>query len=314
METGLTNGLVFDIQGYSVHDGSGCRTLVFLSGCPLRCAWCSNPEGQLLRPRLMYRERKCTHTHYRCVQACPHNAIRTTNTNPPLQFDRSLCDRCDGMECVNACLSEALRIAGCTYTVNELMRILVRDQGFWGSQGGVTFAGGEPLFQAEFLLALLAKCRSNYMHTTVETCAHASTSVFREILNWTDALFIDIKHMDSAAHRAGTAAGNELILHNIEEVASIGWDGRLIIRVPIVPGFNDTVENLQATAAFMAGLKLKEVNLLPFHRLGHSKYEQLGLDYEYAQVPTPSTEALKSYQRIFEAAGLQCYVGHEARL
>jgi len=314
VETGLTKGLIFDIQGYSVHDGSGCRTLVFLSGCPLRCAWCSNPEGQLLRPRLMYRERKCTHTHYRCLAACPHNAIRLTDTNPPLQFDRSTCDRCDHMECVSACLSEALRIASRTYTVDELMRILVRDQGFWGSQGGVTFAGGEPLFQAEFLLALLAKCRSNYMHTTVETCAHASTSVFREVLNWTDALFIDIKHMDSSAHRAGTGAGNELILQNIEEVASTGWDGRLIIRVPIVPGFNDTVENLQATAAFMAGLELKEVNLLPFHRLGHSKYEQLGLDYEYAQVPTPSAEALKSYQRIFEAAGLQCYVGHEARL
>lgn len=314
METGPTNGLIFDIQGYSVHDGSGCRTLVFLSGCPLRCAWCSNPEGQLLRPRLMYREKKCAHTHYRCLEACPRNAIRPTNATPPLQFDRSTCDRCDHMECVSACLSEALRIASRTYTVDELMRILVRDQGFWGSQGGVTFAGGEPLFQAEFLLALLAKCRSNYMHTTVETCAHASTSVFREVLNWTDALFIDIKHMDSAAHRAGTGAGNELILQNIEEVASTGWDGRLIIRVPIVPGFNDTVENLQATAAFMAGLELKEVNLLPFHRLGHSKYEQLGLDYEYAQVPTPSTEVLKSYQRIFEAAGLQCYVGHEARL
>jgi pyruvate formate lyase activating enzyme len=313
VETGLTKGLVFDIQGYSVHDGSGCRTLVFLSGCPLHCAWCSNPEGQLLRPRLMYRERKCNHTHYRCVEACPHNAICPTDSIPPLQFDRSLCDRCDSMECVNACLSEALRIAGRTYSVDELMRILVRDQGFWGSQGGVTFAGGEPLFQADFLLAVLAKCRSNYMHTTVETSAHTSTSVFREILNWTDAMFIDIKHMDSAAHRAGTGAGNELILQNIEEAASTGWDGRLIIRVPVVPGFNDTVENLRATAAFMARLELKEVNLLPFHPLGHSKYEQLGLDYEYAQVPTPSREVLWSYQRIFETAGLQCYVGHETR-
>jgi pyruvate formate lyase activating enzyme len=305
-------GLIFDIQGYSVHDGSGCRTLVFLSGCPLRCSWCANPEGQLPRPRVMYRERKCIHTHYRCVRACPNSAVRIEDgASPPLQFDRSICDRCDSMDCVKACLSEALRIAGRTYTVDELMRILVRDQGFWGSQGGVTFGGGEPLFQAEFLLAVLAICRSNYMHTAVETSAQTNTSVLMEVLKRTDVMFIDIKHMDSAAHRSKTGAGNELILQNIEAVASAGWDGRLIIRVPIVPGYNDTVENLRATAAFMARLKLKEVNLLPFHRLGHSKYEQLGLNYEYAQVPTPSRELLWSYHRIFETVGLQCYVGSE---
>jgi pyruvate formate lyase activating enzyme len=305
-------GLIFDIQGYSVHDGSGCRTLVFLSGCPLRCTWCSNPEGQLLRPRVMYRERKCVHTHHRCVSACPNSAIRIEDgKSPPLRFDRSICDRCDSMDCVKACLSEALQIAGRTYTVDELVRILVRDQGFWGSQGGVTFSGGEPLFQAEFLLAVLAKCRSNYMHTTVETSAHINADVLTEILKWTDWMFIDIKHMDSAAHRTETGAGNELILQNIEVAASTAWDGRLIIRVPIVPGYNDTVENLRATAAFMLKLNLKEINLLPFHRLGHSKYEQLGLDYEYAHVPRPSREALWSHQRIFETAGLQCYIGSE---
>jgi pyruvate formate lyase activating enzyme len=215
------------------------------------------------------------------------------------------------MDCVEACLSKALQTAGRAYTVDELMRILIRDQGFWGSQGGVTFGGGEPLFQAEFLLAVLAKCRANYMHTTVETSAHANTDVFIEVLRLTDAMFIDLKHMDSTTHCSETGAGNELILQNIEAAASTGWDGRLIIRVPIVPGYNDTVENLQASAAFMARLKLKEINLLPLHRLGHSKYEQLGLNYEYAQVPTPSKEIMRSHQHIFETAGLQCYVGPE---
>jgi pyruvate formate lyase activating enzyme len=132
-----------------------------------------------------------------------------------------------------------------------------------------------------------------------------------EVLKRTDWMFIDIKHMDPAAHRAGTGAGNELILRNVEAVASAGWDGRLIIRVPIVPGYNDTVENLQATGAFMVKLNLKEVNLLPFHRLGHSKYEQLGLNDKHAQVESPSREVMRSHQRIFEAAGLQCYVGSE---
>jgi pyruvate formate lyase activating enzyme len=148
----------------------------------------------------------------------------------------------------------------------------------------------------------------------VETSAHTNTDVLMEILKWTDAMFIDIKHMDSAAHRSGTGVGNELILQNIEAAASAKWDGRLIIRVPIVPGYNDTVENLQATGAFMARLGLKEINLLPLHRLGHSKYEQLGMNYEYAQVPTPSREVLRSYQPIFETAGLQCYVGSEIPL
>jgi pyruvate formate lyase activating enzyme len=305
-------GLIFDIQGYSVHDGSGCRTLVFLSGCPLRCAWCANPEGQLLRPRLMYHKNKCHRTHYRCVKACPRHAIRINEgASPPLEFDRSVCDHCDSMDCVKACLSEALQVACRTYSVEELMRILIRDQGFWGSQGGVTFGGGEPLFQAEFLLAVLAQCRSSYMHSTVETSAHASANVFSEVLKWTDAMFIDIKHMNTAAHRSGTGVGNELILQNIETAASTGWKGRLVIRVPILTGYNDTAENLRATAAFIASLKLKEVNLLPFHRLGESKYEHLGLEYEFAQVPTPSKAAMRSCQRFFETAGLQCYIGSE---
>jgi pyruvate formate lyase activating enzyme len=254
MDSGLT-GLIFDIQGYSVHDGSGCRTLVFLSGCPLRCTWCSNPEGQLLRPRVMYRQRKCVHTHYRCVGACPNDAIRIEEgQDPPLRFERFLCDRCDSMDCVQACLSQALQISGRAYTVSELMRILTRDQGYWGSQGGVTFSGGEPLRQAEFLLSVLGKCRSNYIHTAVETSAHADTNLVTEVLKRTDWMFIDIKHMDSAAHRAETGRGNELILKNIEAVASAGWDGRLIIRVPIVPGYNDTVENLHATIRNMSNL------------------------------------------------------------
>jgi pyruvate formate lyase activating enzyme len=215
------------------------------------------------------------------------------------------------MDCAKACLNQAIQIAGSTYTVDDLMRILIRDQGFWGSQGGVTFSGGEPLFQSEFLLAVLEKCRSGYMHTTVETSAHTDTDVLMKTLKWTDWMFIDIKHMDSAAHRAATGADNELILRNIEMAASAAWDGRLIIRVPIVPGYNDTVENLRATAVFMTRLNLKEAHLLPFHQLGNSKYEQLDLEYEYKDVPSPSRDALSSHQEIFETAGLQCYVGSD---
>jgi pyruvate formate lyase activating enzyme len=222
------------------------------------------------------------------------------------------------MDCVRACLHEALKVAGRVYTVDELMRILTRDMNFWGDQGGVTFSGGEPLLQAEFLLALLRRCRASYIHTAVETCAHVETDLLLEILQWTDWLFIDLKHIDPAAHRAGTGVGNELILRNIAAVAAAGWDGRLVIRVPVVPGFNDSAENLRATAEFVAGLHpskedvpLLEVNLLPFHRLGQSKYEQLGIEYPYAQVAPPAREEMLAGRRIFEDAGLQCYVDFE---
>ena len=302
-------GLIFDIQGHSVHDGPGCRTLVFLSGCPLRCAWCANPEGQLLRPRVMFRERQCVPTCQRCVSACPHGAIQ--RDPPGLRFDRSRCDRCDTLDCAAACRHEALKVAGRAYTVDQLMRVLCRDQGFWGSEGGVTFSGGEPLAQPEFLLAALQGCRTSYMHTAVETCAHVAPDLLREVLRWTDWLFVDLKHMDSAAHLAGTGVSNELILRNIALVAAAGWPGRLIVRVPVVPGYNDTAVNLQATAAFVAQLGLGEVNLLPFHRLGAAKYEQLGLAYPYAYVAAFPRETLQAQQRIFAAAGLRCYVGAE---
>lgn len=305
-------GLIFDIQGFSVHDGSGCRTVVFMCGCPLRCTWCSNPEGMLPRPRLMYRERKCVHTHYRCVKACPHGAVSVENGgNPALRFKRSICDSCDSRDCVAACLNDALHIAGRSHTVDDLMRILVRDQGFWGSQGGVTFSGGEPMSQPEFLLAVLTECRSKYIHTTLETCAHADTDLLLEISQQTDWMFIDIKHLDSDTHRSETGVGNELILKNIETMAYADWGGRLVIRVPIVPGFNDTQENLRATAALIAELKLKEVNLLPFHRLGESKYEQLGLEYKHAHLASPFETEIHRHRHIFESAGLRCYVGSD---
>jgi glycyl-radical enzyme activating protein len=306
-------GLIFDIQGYSVHDGPGCRTLVFLSGCPLRCAWCSNPEGQLARPRLMVHKERCAHRHYRCATACEQAAVSIGDgAGPHPWFDRSICQRCETMSCVAACLDRALKIAGRRYSVAELMAVLTRDQGFWGSGGGVTFSGGEPLSQPAFLQAALQQCQASYIHTAIETSAHVESDLLLAILPWTDWLLVDIKHMDPTAHRSETGAGNEQILNNIRALASARWEGRLIVRVPIVPGYNDTTENLHATAGFVAGLGLKEVNLLPFHRLATSKYEQLGLGYgRYAHLAPPSREALHSQQQIFRGAGLACYAGSQ---
>ncbi len=275
------------------------------------CSWCSNPEGQLLRPRVMYREKKCLPTHHRCIDMCPNNAIHLKDGSPYLRFDRSICDRCESFDCVGACFKQALSIAGRYYAVDELMRILKRDQGFWGGEGGVTFSGGEPLLQEEFILEVLKKCRANYMHTAVETSAYVETDFLMEILERTDWLFIDLKHMDSAVHREETGVGNELILKNLEAVAIARGEKRLVIRVPIIPGFNDDAENLQATAEFVRALNLNEVNILPFHRLGRSKYEQLGLEYKFAHQAAPSKETMLATKHIFESVGLQCYIDFE---
>jgi pyruvate formate lyase activating enzyme len=305
----LESGLIFDIQGYSVHDGPGCRTLVFLSGCPLRCAWCANPEGQLLHPRVLYHRQKCVHTKYTCVTDCPHAAItiQPNDSAHPLSFDHALCEHCDTLSCVNGCLNGALTRSGRSLRVDELLRILTRDQGYWGEQGGVTFTGGEPLVQSEFLIAALKACRSQYIHTAVETCAHVKTETLLEVMQWTDWLFIDLKHMDTHFHQAQTGSGNELILENIRAAAAIGWQGRLILRMPFIPGYNDSPQHLHEMAAFIKEIGLNEINLLSFHRMGASKYEQLGLEYPYAACAAPSQEALLAAQRFFEAAGLECY-------
>lgn len=308
----MEKGLIFDIQGYSVHDGPGCRTLVFLSGCPLRCSWCSNPEGYSSRPRMMFRETKCVPNNYRCAAACPNAAVKVDpGKKLPPEFDRTVCARCETLDCVRACLKEALKIAGRTFTVEALMKILQRDQGYWGEGGGVTFTGGEPLQQPEFLLAVLKACRSHYIHTAVETSAYAKTETLLEVQKLIDWMFIDIKHMDAAAHERETGVSNELILKNIEAAAAALWNGRLVIRVPVIPGFNDGEENLAATVGFMKKNRLEEVNLLPFHRLGSSKYGQLGLEYAYAGREAPSGEAMAKAAGFFEAAGLRCSFGSQ---
>ncbi len=302
-------GLIFDIQAHSVHDGPGCRTTVFLSGCPLRCTWCANPEGLLPRTQLMVRASRCRSDGHPCVRACPHSAIRIDPADPiPPRFDRAVCARCEERPCVSACPSGALEVSGRWTTVSDLMRTLERDRNYWGPEGGVTFSGGEPLSQPEFLLAALDACREAYIHTAVETSAHAESKLVRDVARRADWLFVDLKHMDSAAHRGGTGVGNEQILANLEALAHSRREARLVVRIPVVPGFNDSPENLIAMVGLLVTLGLAEVNLLPFHRMAESKYTQLGLEYARAQTKPPTSAEMAVHQKLFSDAGLHCYV------
>lgn len=304
--------LVFDIQAHSIHDGPGCRTTVFLSGCPLHCSWCANPEGLIPRRRLMVHESRCRPDGAPCVEACPRGAIRIDPARPlPPRFDREFCASCDRFDCVPACLNGALEVSGRRLSLSELLRILERDRDYWGPRGGVTFSGGEPLNQPEFLLSALDACRANYIHAVIETSAHADSQLVSEVAGRSDWMFVDLKHMDSARHRAETGVGNERILANLEALARSPRTARVVVRIPIVPGFNDSRANLQDSARFLARLGLTEVNLLPFHRMAESKYVQLGSLYAHASTRPPTAEGMEVHRQVFVRAGLDCHIGAE---
>lgn len=308
-------GLIFDIQSYSVHDGPGCRTLVFLSGCPLRCEWCANPEGMEFRERAMFRATKCVHESQgcvRCIEACPHGAVSSASVEERmLDIDIEKCKKCRTLECTEACLNEGFVKSGKWYSEKELMRVFNRDRDFWGRDGGVTFSGGEPLLQKDFVSAMLKRCRESYIHTALETTAHVDQKVLLEIMEYVDFAFIDLKHMDPIKHQEKTGVRNDLILENIAALARSSWPGRLVIRIPIIEGYNDSDENALASAEFLSRLGLKEVNILPFHRLGESKWRQLGMDYPYQEQEPPGDEVLSRVQSIFLDRDILCYVGND---
>jgi pyruvate formate lyase activating enzyme len=303
-------GLIFDIQQFAVHDGPGCRTMVFMKGCPLACAWCANPEGRRERPEIMYSRRACVHDTYECVTACPWGAITVPKQGDFVQIARDNCIVCNQYSCVEACPNEAIRIVGRYITVQELMIDISRDRAYWGSGGGLTITGGEPLIQPGFVTEVLKRSFESGINTLLETCAFVPWSTLQRTLDYLDWVMVDIKHMNPARHREATGTDNRLILDNIERTAKA--DGpRLFVRVPVIPGFNDSESNMSETAEFLRRIESEEVNLLPFHRLAISKYEQIGLEYEYKDVIPPKIEQMQRFKEIFERQGIRCYLGDD---
>lgn len=308
-------GLVFDIQSYSVHDGPRCRTTIFLAGCFLKCLWCSNPESWDLKEKVMFARSKCQQKNgcARCIKACEKQGV-IVNEEGEIQLDWRKCKQCTVFKCAEACYSEALKICGSRYTAGELMRIINRDRDFWGQGGGVTFSGGEPFYQKDFLASMLQKCKEAYIHTAIETTAYVNSEDFLRTMSFVDFAFIDIKHMDSTHHNEQTGVGNELILSNIAALVKSGWPGRLILRMPVIEGFNDDRKNIETTANFMDELGLYEINILPFHRLGDSKWEQLGQKYAYKEYRATQQEKTEEIQAIFLNRKIACYIGSELDL
>ena len=302
-------GLIFDIQAHSVHDGPGTRTTVFLNGCPLACQWCCNPEGLFRKPVVMHRDQRCTHCG-KCMEACPAGAI-SLGADGQVKFDRSLCADCTTHECVTFCYHEGNVMSGKPYTVDQLVAILQRDRAYWGSRGGVTFSGGEPLLQRDFILPVLRRCRELRISACIETTACMDSDYFMEAAALLDWIFIDIKHMDPEAHKAKTGVDNALILKNIKLLSQSDLDCFVVIRIPVIPGFNDSEANIRATARFVKACGLEVINLLPFHRLSESKWRQVGREYAYKDMAGMNKEDLEPHAQWVRDEGLTCYTGWE---
>ncbi len=300
-------GIVFNIVHGSFVDGFGIRTTVFLKGCPLRCKWCCNPEGQKYEPELKYTASHCNGCG-ECVSACPAGAIRMTETDAgnKIEIDRSLCTNC--MKCVEACYMDALDSFGKPYTVDELYDVVRRDMSYYRSSGGgVTVGGGEATVQADFALAFIRKCKENFIHVAVDTCGYTVSDKAFEVLSEADLLLYDIKGMDPAVHEKNTGKSNELILENLRRLDEKGIPA--IIRLPLIPGYNDYDETIRATAEFLAGLKhIVRVDLMNYHEYGRVKYEQLGMPYPVEAKPLPQ-ERLDEISAIFAERGIKTQVG-----
>ncbi|MCK9202969.1 MAG: glycyl-radical enzyme activating protein [Bacteroidales bacterium] len=312
----IEGGFIFDIQGFSVHDGPGCRTLIFFKGCSLHCAWCSNPEGISPRPEILYHSSRCIHDGL-CIQACPYGAIAIQddkNNDLPegknLNFDRSVCARCHTFQCVSACCTGAINTGGYAITIDELYHTITRDRQYWGSRGGITLTGGEPFFQPGFAYALLQRCYGAYIHTAAETCGNIPWNNIAPSLPFLDWLFFDLKHMDPDRHFHLTRSDNHQILSNATRLAG-EFKGRLIFRMPVIPGFNEETDNIGAMIRFIHSTGRDEINLLPAHHLGREKYNLLGKGYFTDNYDPPLPEKMESLKHRFEAAGIHCYISSD---
>jgi pyruvate formate lyase activating enzyme len=300
----MPTGIVFDIKRFSIHDGPGIRTTVFLKGCPLRCAWCHNPESQRPEPQVMLRPSRCI-VCGECVAHCPEDAIQWNGQGPVT--DRSLCIACG--TCTPYCASEARELIGEEKSATEVLELIKRDLAFFDeSGGGVTFSGGEPLNQAPFLLALLQGCQALEIHTAVDTCGATSWEALDRIRPFVDLFLYDIKLLDDGRHRQVTGSSNHMILDNLRRLAAAG--AHIQLRMAIIPGVNDDEVNLRQTAEFAAGLLgIRGISLLPFHNTAREKYANLGLTYALAGVHSPDEARMSEIGRLMAGYGLDVSLG-----
>jgi len=293
----VDQGIIFDIQRYSLHDGAGIRTIIFFKGCPLKCEWCSNPESQDITPQLVYNYNKCNGCG-RCTFVCPYalgKDFKSLN-------DCKLCGKC-----AHACPTGALEIIGRKVSIQEVLDEVEKDRGFYDiSGGGVTLSGGEPLMQWEFAANLVNELKKRYFRVAIETTGYAPWKHVEAVVSGCDEILYDVKHMDSEIHKKYTGVPNELILENAKKIADMKLN--IIIRIPLLGGINDDDKNISDVIKFASDLNIEQIHLLPYHRLGEPKYKKLGRKYVCTAV-IPSEEKIEEIKSKLESKGFIVKVG-----
>ena len=297
----VPTGMVFDIQRYSVHDGPGIRTTVFLKGCNLRCFWCHNPESWRTGADLLFYPVKCIGCG-KCLAVCPLGCHSVAGGGER-RIDRAKCTRCGA--CAKRCYAGALTLSGRERTVEDVMKSVRADAAFYkNSGGGMTISGGEPLLQPEFTLALLRAAKGEGIHTALDTAGHVDFALFQRALPHTDLLLFDCKCMDDTIHKDVTGVGNGRILENLRRLGQ--GSTPVWVRVPVVPGVNDTEQNMLALRAFLSGLPaVKRLDLLTYHNLGAGKHGNLGGEYAYKELKAPPKERLEELAGCFAGAAYE---------
>jgi pyruvate formate lyase activating enzyme len=297
------DGIVYNIQRYSIDDGPGVRTTVFLKGCPLSCLWCSNPESQNPLPEVTWRYTSCKRCGT-CVETCPLQLI--TLDEDGVHIDRKNCDRC--CKCIEACVQEALQMSGKKMTVDEVYDVVKRDADYYKvSGGGLTCSGGEILMQADFVAEIFKRCKGDEIHTCADTSGFGTKEAMERVLAYTDLVYYDLKFMDPAEHKKACGQSNELILSNLALVVEKGIP--MVIRVPLIPGYNDSDENITAIAKTVAErTKETPVHILPYHRYGENKYRMIDRKYQLEDLESPTEEELDKAKHIIESFGLKCEI------
>lgn len=266
-------GMIFNVQRFSLHDGAGIRTMVFMKGCPMSCAWCANPESQKPGEEIFLHKSNCIGCGT-CIRFCPNHALSLDQEG--LKIERNLCALCK--TCIGVCNTGAITLVGREVTVKELFSEVAEDRLFFEtSGGGVTFSGGEPFYQPEFLGAILQKCKNRDLHTVVETCGLADQRTIKDLMPLIDCVYYDLKIMNPEKHKAYTGADNEIILTNLRILAESGK--QLLVRTPIVPGITSGKKNISSIGAFLQSIGIKTMQILPYHAYGTGKYTSIGRSY-----------------------------------